>query len=393
MDTRKILHVSMFTPGLNGRWGLPLLWWGKPGVGKSRVIETVATALGLMCHTLVASIREPADFGGLPIPVERGRRRFMEYAPPGWASDFEIDGDGRGVVFVDELTTTAPATQAALLRMVLDGALGDYYFPRGVRFVAAANPVADAAGGWDLTPPLANRFGHLNWESPEPADWCDWLIGANGASTDDVGDDERISSETEEARVMAAWPTAFAKAKGVVAGFVKARPDLLHRMPDAGSSGRGKAWPSHRTWEMATRALAGCDVHGADDIIVDELVASFVGPGAGSELTTFRTKVKLPDPEAVLDGKVKFKHEPARLDRTVAVLSSCSALVTSGKCERQNERSEKLWEIIGGMVGDAADLTVPAARALVRKRLHQGGEAKKSLIALQPILEAAGVRP
>lgn len=397
MDVRKTLHVSFFTPGLNGRWGLPLLFWGKPGIGKSRVIESTAATLGLLCHTLVASIREPSDFGGLPIPVEKGKRRFMEYAPPSWASDLEIDGDGRGVVFVDEITTTAPATQAALLRMILDGALGDYTFPRGVRFVSAANPVADAAGGWDLTPPLANRFGHLPWETPAVADWTDWLVGANGTTEHDESEDA-ISSEGEEARVLKLWPTAFAKAKGLVAGFVKSRPELLFKMPDVGSSSRGKAWPSPRTWEMATRAIAGCDVHGAEDTLVDSMVAAYVGGGVASELTAFRTMVDLPDPEAVLDGKVPFEHNSARLDRTVAVLSSCSALVTSDGCRDQGKRAEKLWSIIGERDGSGdpkipGDLTVPPARALVRKRLHSGAEAKKSLIAMQPILEAAGVRP
>lgn len=391
MDIRKALHIALFTPGLNGRWGLNLLWWGRPGIGKSRVIEGTAASLGLLCHTLVASIREPADFGGLPIPVEKGKRRFMEYAPPGWAADLEVEGDGRGVVFVDEITTTAPATQAALLRMVLDGALGDYNFPDSVRFVAAANPVVDAAGGWDLTPPLANRFGHLSWETPEVRDWTDWLIGANGKRA--VETEGEISAEGEEKRVLAVWPKAFAKAKGIVAGFIKSRPELLFKMPDVGSASRGKAWPSPRTWEMATRALAGCDVHGADDVLADELVSAFVGAGAASELTTFRTRVKLPDPELVLDGKIDFKHDPTKLDRTVAVLSSCSALVTSPKCDRQGERAEKLWEIVGGVTKEVADLAVPAARALVRKRLHSGPAAKAALIDLQPILEAAGVRP
>lgn len=391
MNIKKLLHVAWFTPGLNGRWGLNLLFEGKPGVGKSQTIESACAGSGLPCVTLIASLRDPTDFGGLPIPVVRGEgkgRTLVEYAAPGWAADLAIEK--RGVIFVDELSQCAPAVQSALMRMVLNGALGDFELPPTIRFISAANATADAAGGWDLAAPLANRFGHLDWEMPDAGEWTEWLVGANGRPGED--EDGAGSPEAEEARVMKLWPKAFAVAKGLVAGFVRSRPELLFKMPERGDQNRSKAWPSPRTWEMACRAIAGSDVHGLDEVHGDALASAFVGAAAFGELATYRKHVDLPDPEDVLDGKVTFKHKPARLDRTMAVLTGCAAFVTSKDVKKQKERSNKLWEILGEVMDDAADITVPAARALVRAKLMQGDAVKPVLAKIQPILAAAGVR-
>lgn len=384
----KLLKAAWFTPGLNGRWGLPLIFWGGPGVGKSNVIESAASLAGLHCKVMISSIREPSDYGGLPIPVPRGRRTFLEYTPPGWAADLEIDGDGRGVVFLDEITTCAPSVQAALLRLVLNGALGDYQLPSGIRFVSAANEVADAAGGWDLAAPLANRFGHLDWDVPSVSDWTDWLLG--GMSSSGSGIDPAV----EERRVMAVWPTSFARAKGLVSGFLKARPDLLNKLPTIGDTARSRAYPTPRTWELAIRGMASAEVHGLSDIETDELASAFVGPGPVAELVTYRTQVDLPDPSEVLDGKVSFEADPHRLDRTVAILGACTALVCEDKTPKKAARLERMWEILTEVCKDTADLTVPSARALVKQRLHlKAHAATETLRQLAPMLDAAGIRP
>ena len=60
---------------------VPVLLWGAPGTGKTSAIRAMAEAMGLPCETVIASIREPSDFAGLPIVVG-GEVRF---APPAWA--------------------------------------------------------------------------------------------------------------------------------------------------------------------------------------------------------------------------------------------------------------------------------------------------------------------
>jgi MoxR-like ATPase len=394
MDINAVLKVAWFTPGLNGRWGLPLLFWGPPGVGKTRRIEEAARRCGLVCNTMLGSIRRPEDFGGFPIPVLKGKSTYMEFAPPAWAADVEVEGGGRGVVLTDELTTVEPQTQKALLRMVLDGFLGDHELSKMIRFTAAANSVMDAVGGYDLGGPLANRFGHLDFDKPDAREWCDWLIGVNGTSEHE--DDDVLDPTVEEARVLNAWPAAFAKAKGIVGAFIKSFEQHLHDQPEAGSEARGRAWPSPRTWEMATRALAGCFVHRADEAVRDDLITAFVGAGACAQLVTFIVDVALPDPEMLLDGRIAWTHEPHRLDRTDAVMAACAALVRSDRCERREARVEALWGIIDRIVTDASvyDLVVTAARAAISTRLATGCSAKQhALVNLLPFLNAADIQP
>ena len=46
---------------------VPALVWGPPGVGKTAAIRRWAARRKLQCWTVIASLREPSDFGGLPI--------------------------------------------------------------------------------------------------------------------------------------------------------------------------------------------------------------------------------------------------------------------------------------------------------------------------------------
>ncbi|MEM1216217.1 MAG: MoxR family ATPase, partial [Bacteroidota bacterium] len=155
----RALLLALQTPSPKGSMGIPVLLWGKPGVGKSSFIEALATE-AFPVLTLIASIHDPTDFSGLPV-FQDGK---VHYAPPQWLNQFEEQQDG--LLFLDELTTAPPAVQAALLRVVLERRVGFHPLPARVRIVAAANPPDLMVGGWELSPPLRNRFIHLQWDLP-----------------------------------------------------------------------------------------------------------------------------------------------------------------------------------------------------------------------------------
>src|ERR1700678_735632 len=102
----------------------PVLLWGAPGTGKTSAIRAMAGAMGLPCETVIASIREPSDFAGLPIVVG-GEVRF---APPAWAR--RLAQAGHGLLFLDELSTAPPAVQAGPVPAGRARGAGDPHRPR-----------------------------------------------------------------------------------------------------------------------------------------------------------------------------------------------------------------------------------------------------------------------
>ncbi len=390
---QKMLRASLFTPTNDG-WGLPLLFWGKPGIGKSAIIEQVAHNHNLPLEILSPGERGEGAFGVTPMPDADG---YISYPPPRWTERFTPEAGG--FLFVDELTTAPPAIQSALLGLILKKRIGGATMNGRVRVVGAANPVSDAAGGWDLAPPVANRLGHLNWEAPNESDWTDWLMG----NIDDTAGTIEPAADVE-ARVLKAWTPYWAACRGIVAGFVRANPAALHRQPPSGHPDASRAWPSHRSWEFATRALTTARVHGLSEADGDELAAAFVGAGTIGELVEYRHKADLPDPTDVLDGKVKFKPDFKRLDRTYAVLGSTTSIVMSGvtacggaanvkKDAVTSRRLDALAELLIEVSDGAVDLTWNSARAIATAGLHDHNkDLQKLLKRLLPMINSLDAR-
>jgi hypothetical protein len=384
MNIRSIIRAVTFTPGPNGHWGLPMLFEGQPGKAKTATVNSVGAEMGLHVETIIAQIREPSDFAGIPIPNQTYDALIR--LPDAWVA--RVIKHERAVVFLDEFNWAPPAVLSAMLRVVNERAVGDIMLPAGVRFLAAQNAVGEG-GGADLTPAMANRFGHMRWDGFDAEEWCNWLLGGDEAPA-------RGDAAKEEQRVMAAWPNAYAKARGLAAGFIKRKPGLLHKMPDVNDPKASKAWCSPRSWELATRALAGAEVHALPAVDADELVTAFIGNGAASEWAGWRRMTDLPDPADVLDGKVKFEHNPQRLDRTEAVLSSCAALCTPQSAHMREKRAGALWKIMGEVSKDATDVCVQAFRALVNANLSLHPETKAYaapvLARVQPMLVSSGYK-
>lgn len=155
------LHDTQVALAVAVQAGGNVLLWGEPGIGKTSGVIALADELGWHNEVVIGSIRDATDVGGLPLRTEAG----VVLAPPAWAVRI-VEQEGRGrrsVLFLDELTTSPPSVQAAMLRVVMDRVVGERPLPHGTAVVAAANPPDLAADGYDLAPPLANRFCHLDW--------------------------------------------------------------------------------------------------------------------------------------------------------------------------------------------------------------------------------------
>lgn len=378
----KILHAALFAHNPEGGLGLPILLWGAPGSGKTSFLSTAAARYSMAYERLSPAEKGEGAFGVIPVPGADG---LLHYPPPAWSQKFERGG----LLFVDEISTSPPALQAPLLGLVQLRMIGDHFLGKRVRVVAAANEVQDAAGGWDLAPALANRFGHFDWEGMSVADWTVGLIGGF-VNTDGAV----VDAETEEHRVLAAWPTAVATARGLVAGFIKARPELLRKPAAKGSKHTSRAFATPRSVEYAVHALASARVHSLSETDTDTFIAGFVGQGWVGEFATYRAHVDLPNVEDLLDGRITWKHDDRRLDRTMAVLSACAALVVPKDAVKRDDRAKALWKIIGTVAKDAADVVMPAARALRYAQPSLIGPKAGSLDTLTqlfPMFQATGI--
>ena len=346
--------------------GTPVLAWGPPGTGKTSAITAIADALSLPLEVVLASIREPADFAGLPIIREDGVR--ME--APAWAR--RLYQSGKGILFLDEISTAPPAVQAALLRVVLDRVVGDLPLPAGVAVVAAANPPEQAAGGWDLSAPLANRFCHLSWSLDTQA-WIDGMI--QGWPVPSVP------------RLPAGWESGIPASRTLVASFIRHRPHLLLQVPESEEQA-GKAWPSPRSWDMAARLLAACDAAKAGEDVATSLVAGCVGEGPGLEFLSWRRALDLPDPEAVLAAPDSFKV-PERGDQAFAVLT---AVVSAAVGNLTKERWLAAWAVLARAAEQGAkDIAAASAKALAQARKPGLPLPQKELQGFIPLLQKGGL--
>jgi len=338
--------------------GTPVLVWGPPGVGKTATIQAVGRAMNLPVEVVIASIREPSDFLGLPI-VHDGEARF---APPAWAK--RLAQAGRGILFLDEVSTAPPAVQAALLRVVLDRVVGDLALPEEIAVVAAANPPEQAAGGWDLTPPLANRFTHLHFRV-DPSGWVAEFPSYWGNPPSLPGLPE------------AQW----APARALVAAFIRRRPHLLLQLPE-NESQAGQAWPSPRSWDMASRMVA----RSGDRDTLAALVCGCVGEGAGMEFLAWQRDLDLPDPEELLANPERFKL-PERGDQAYAVLSS---VATAAAGNLTKERWAAAWRIMGEAAAQGGkDVAAVSVRTLARAR-RPDLALPPELREFVPLLQKAG---
>ncbi|MER5257163.1 MoxR family ATPase [Streptomyces sp. NPDC002855] len=327
---------------------LPVLLWGEPGIGKTAALTQLAASLDLPLTTVIASVHEPSDFSGLPIVGDDPQMQGVPMAPPQWA--VELVRAGRGLLFLDELSTATPAVQAALLRVVLERRVGALQLPPGVRIVAAANPRASAADGWELSPPLANRFVHLHWVHEREV----VVRGLGG-----VWPRAQLPQLLPER-----LPEAVAYARRAICGFLEARPTLIHRLPST-ETRRGGAWPSPRSWEAALTLLAFGTAAGVSREVLALVVRGAVGDGPGLELLAHLDRMDLPDPETLLADPASAEL-PERGDLRQAVLE---AVVAAVGARPRRERWEAGWAVLArALETGTPDLLVAPATALAGLR-------------------------
>jgi MoxR-like ATPase len=425
MNILNILKAAYFTPvgrsALGGiRWGANLVFIGPPGGGKTSVLSAFAKSISYGNKPAAFYALKPSDgegqFGVIPVPqggadpktlietfvanVQAGMdyEEAMRIAQAAsevrltfpaheWVKRFNCSHPG--VVFNDEYNTGGPTIQAAQLALMdSNRSIGAHYFHGRVRVFGAMNPPEMAANGNDLAIALSNRNGWINWGYPTVEEHASYMMGID----DEEEDAATIDGDAEEARVLAAWRSGvFAQAVGLEVAFHRSNAGMFKNvLPQVGEATTTLAYPSDRTWEMATRADASSRIHGLSAENRDTFIASFIGPKAYEAKAIFDESADLPPIVDVADGKVPFAWEPKRLDRSAAIVAAWTTLVKPKSAEKRIERAERLWDALDGAT--ALDITVPAAQQLCKAGLHVSKAARPVLEKLFPAMQTAGIK-
>lgn len=230
--------------------GISVLLRGHPGVGKSSLALELAQEMGLTLVDIRLAQREPAELAGVYFPDRE--REVLSLFPPEWVRQA---CEGPTLVFLDEINAAVTRLhQAAAYQIVLERRVGPFRFHPGTRVLAAGNLEEDNAIVTALSSALANRFAHYTMRVDARA-WLQW-----GARHD-----------VDE---------------GILAYIARYGEEALYDQQGASGQGDDYAFPSPRSWEMASRVLRAARGE-ASPQLGRRAVAACVGVGAADKLFSY----------------------------------------------------------------------------------------------------------
>ncbi len=226
---------------------LPVLITGKPGIGKSDIVEQAAKLAGFDLIISHPAVSDPTDYKGLPwfdatkktanfYPLGEFNRALAATKPTVW--------------FFDDLGQASNAVQAACMQLFLARRINGHVLPDCVVFVAATNRRIDRAYVGGILEPVKSRFCSIVELEPELDSWCGWAYDH-------------------------ALP-------GVLIAFLRYRPELLSAFTPTADLTNS---PMPRTWAH----LAKIEALQLPPDVEPKAMAGAVGEPASLEYLAFRT--------------------------------------------------------------------------------------------------------
>lgn len=298
----------------------PIHLWGPPGIGKSAIPKQVTEEKEIGFVDMRLAQRDPTDLRGIPAVID-GKAKWLsppELPTDNWCLDCQrplhenevLNGGSckfchgkrltdKGILFLDEMSSAPPLTQASAYQLTLDKRISEYRLPKGWYIMAAGNRIEDRAVVYRMSTALANRFTHIEFEV-NLEDWTDW------------------------ANLHVVDPN--------IVGFLNWRPELLFSFNPESSE---KAFATPRSWEFASRMIKI-----STRTMLPELLEGTVGKGATAEFISFlKVQTELPDLNTIFKGE---DFVPKRMDLKYALVSALVSRATPKQFERLLQYSEKL---------------------------------------------------
>jgi hypothetical protein len=283
---------------------IPIMFWGEPGLGKTKTIQSKFEELKYNVISVLAGQSEPTDIQGIPFPNEE-TKAYCDYLIPWWgflasnhpAVPKEFKGDM--VLFFDDLVTAHEQTQAAFYKLVDEKHLGQWSIRDNVRIIAAGNRVDDMSAVTDMPKALCNRFMHF-YVRPNLDVWLDWAPKA-GVHPHVIFYHRKMKSNAK-----------------------------LSTFKDNIDSTTVHAWATPRTWEMLSDALHSLDEaqlrgkdYGGNDDYEFNVVQGCIGKLALEFITTIKDDYNIIPPEEIVKGISESKIPGLdNVDRLYATVSN-----------------------------------------------------------------------
>lgn len=221
---------------------------GRPGVGKTEVVQSLAASIGAEFYDLRLTTIEPQDLRGLPY-YDHARAKTVWYRP----EDLP-DSDSPAILFLDELTAAGPSLQPTVYGLLQERRVGRHRLPANVMIVAAGNQVEDGAIAYDMGTALSDRLIHM-------------IVQANAED----------------------WLSNYAVPAGIhpaVAAFIRTRPDLLETTEDSLRRGQMIAC-TPRSWTRVSQIMTAV----GDRATRQVMIAGTVGTVAAAEFALLADEI------------------------------------------------------------------------------------------------------
>ena len=240
--------LAGFRAQLSGAMTASWMLHGRPGIGKTEIVQRLARDTGARLIDLRLTTIEPQDLRGLPY-YDHATKRTVWYRPEDLPED-----EGPVILFLDELTAAAPMLQPAVYGLLQERRVGRHVLPPATFIVAAGNAVEDGAIAYEMGTALSDRLIHLAVR----AEATDWL---------------------ENYAIPAGLHPA-------VITFIRTRPDMLETTEETLRRGLTIAC-TPRSWARVSAIMQTIP----DRRLREVMIAGTVGEGPAAEFALIATEI------------------------------------------------------------------------------------------------------
>ncbi|MBO7122232.1 MAG: ATP-binding protein [Treponema sp.] len=145
--------------------GVPMLYLGNPGMGKTTIVNLWAKRNGYHVESLIGSAFDRSEILGYMVNDGAGTDYLRTKAPEWFHTITELEKNGvPSVLFIDEIAGAPKDVQASLYRLIFERTIGNgQKLPESTIIASASNYKNNLPPMRDITAPNLNRFCVINF--------------------------------------------------------------------------------------------------------------------------------------------------------------------------------------------------------------------------------------